>query len=171
MIRFGAALLSLCLAGCFFGHDHDHGHGGHGQEREPLPEQITAENAASVLEQSLRRVNGAAVGEGVVYRAWKKDVEGRPVVAGIEKQTTRSGPEGAWTRILIQNIRKIGITPPTQAGLGIWGITFDGETYFGTGENQQGMTATPLSIWSTDGPAVKALASSVERLRTVKGNP
>lgn len=137
------------LAGCFFGHDHDHGHGGHGhgREHEELPSPITAENAKSAFETSLRRVNGAALADGAALLPWREEIQGRPVVVGLERR-------GA--RIEFRKIRKVEVTPPAQGGLKLWEIAFHADV------------ATPLTLVSADGEAVKALAASVELLRNPK---
>jgi len=166
-----ALILLLPLsAGCFFGHDHGHGHG-EGHEHKPLPEQITPENVESVLEQSLRRVGSSQVGDTVVLVPWRESVDGKPALLGIEKRTARGGPDGAWTRVRFSKLRKIVVSPPAQGGLKLWGLTFEGETVTGSGALQYGETSTPVSIVSADGEAVKALAASVELIRTTRKGP
>lgn len=166
-----ALILLLPLsAGCFFGDDHGHGHG-HAREHEELPAEITAENAESVLEKSLRRVGSSALGDGVVYLPWRQEVGGKPVLLGIEKQTTRGGPDGAWTRIRFSKLRKIVVTPPAQGGLKLWELTFEGETQSGSGASQYGESSTPVTIVTADGAAVKALATAVEVIRNTRKGP
>jgi hypothetical protein len=148
-VRELGPLLWLAAAAC---HDHGHGHG-HEREREELPAEVTAENSAAVVEQSLRRINGASVGGDSILVPWRADVEGRPVLVGIERRSTRGGPDVPVARMEFRKLRKVGLTPPAQGGLGLWGLALEGET------------SVPFTIWSADGPSVKALAASVERLR------